>query len=67
MQDLELQHKVNQSKPKQSFDVTTHIRLVHPFQEKEVDKYFMHFEKVAENLKWPLKKSIRHSFYKVYS
>ena len=30
-----------------------HIRLVPPFQEKEVDKYFLHFEKVAENLKWP--------------
>ena len=27
--------------------------LVPPFQEKEVDKYFLHFEKVAENLNWP--------------
>ena len=35
------------------FDVTKHIRLVPLFQEKEVDKYFLHFEKVAENLKWP--------------
>ena len=35
------------------FDVTKHIRLVPSFQEKEVDKYFLHFEKVAENLKWP--------------
>ena len=35
------------------FDVTKHIRLVPPFQEKEVDKFFLHFEKVAENLKWP--------------
>ena len=35
------------------FDVTKHIRLVSPFQEKEIDKYFLHFEKVAENLKWP--------------
>ena len=35
------------------FDVTKHIRHVPPFQEKEVDKYFLHFEKVAENLKWP--------------
>ena len=35
------------------YDVTKHIRLVPPFQEKEVDKYFLHFEKVAENLKWP--------------
>ena len=35
------------------FDVTKHIRLVPPFQEEEVDKYFLHFEKDAENLKWP--------------
>ena len=34
-----------------NFDVTKHIRLVPPFQEKEVDKYLLHFEKVAENLK----------------
>ena len=53
MQELELQRKANQSKPKQTFHVTKHIRLVPPFAEKEVDKYFMHFEKVAENLKWP--------------
>ena len=49
MKELELQEK---TKPKilpldtsKTFDVT--------FQEKEVDKYFLHFEKVAENLKWP--------------
>ena len=35
------------------FDATKHIRLVPKFQEKEVDKYFMHFEKVATNLKRP--------------
>ena len=55
MKELEMQDKV---KPKPSdlgthFYVTKHIRLVPPFQEKEVDKYFLHFEKVAENLKWP--------------
>ena len=56
MKELELQEKI---KPKtlpldtsKTFDVTKHIRLVPPFQEKEVDKYFLHFEKVAENLKW---------------
>ena len=38
--------------PSKVFDVTKHIRLFPPFQEKEVDKYFLHFE-VAENLKWP--------------
>ena len=57
MKELELQEK---TKPKilpldtsKTFDVTKHIQLVPPFQEKEVDKYFLHFEKVAENLKWP--------------
>ena len=57
MKKLELKGK-SKSKPLpldsgKSFDVTKHIRLVPPFQEKEVDKYVLHFEKVAENLKWP--------------
>ena len=55
MKEIEMQDKV---KPKPldlgtHFDVIKHIRFVPPFQEKEVDKYFLHFEKVAENLKWP--------------
>ena len=32
------------------FDPARNIRLVPPFQEKEVDKYFAHFEKVADSL-----------------
>ena len=55
IKELEMQDKVK-TKPVDlgtHFDVTKHIRLVPPFQEKEVDKYFLHFEKVAENLKWP--------------
>ena len=57
MKEFELEGK-SKSKPltldsSKSFDVTQHIRLVPPFQEKEVDKYILHFEKVAENLKWP--------------
>ena len=35
------------------FDPARNIRLVPPFQEKEVDKYFAHFEKVADSLSWP--------------
>ena len=35
------------------FDVTKHINFVPPFQQADVDKYFLHFEKVAGNLKWP--------------
>ena len=55
IKEIEMQDKVK-TKPLDlgtHFDVTKHIRLVPPFQEKEVDKYFLHFEKVAENLKWP--------------
>ena len=55
MMEIEMQESANQ--PKQeieyNFDVTKYIRLVPPFQEKEVDKYLLHFEKVAENLNWP--------------
>ena len=55
MKQLEMQDKVKTKQLDLSthFDVTKHIRLVPPFKEKEVDKYFLHFEKVAENLKWP--------------
>ena len=55
MKELEMQDKIK-TKPFElgtHFDVTKDIRLVPPFQEKEVDKYFLHFEKVAEKLKWP--------------
>ena len=55
MREIEMQERANQPKQKieYNFDVTKHIRLVPHFQEKEVDKYFLHFEKVAENLNWP--------------
>ena len=35
------------------FDFSKHIRLVLPFQQKKVDKYFIHFEKIASSLEWP--------------
>ena len=56
MKELEMQNKMVKPQPLDfgvHFDVTKHIKLFPPFQEKEVDKYFLHFEKVAENLKWP--------------
>ena len=55
MSEIEIQERANlpRQKIEYNFDVTKHIRLVPPFQEKEVDKYFLHFEKVAENLNWP--------------
>ena len=56
MKELEMQNMTVKRQPLDygaHFDVTKHIRLVPPFQEKDVDKYFLHFEKVAKNLKWP--------------
>ena len=35
------------------FDVSKQIRFVPSFQETEVDKYFLHFEKIASSLEWP--------------
>ena len=37
----------------EKFDMSKHIRFVPPFQVSEVDKYFLHFEKVASGLEWP--------------
>ena len=55
MTEIEMQERANQPKQKieYNFDVTKHIRLFPPFQDKVVDKYFLHFEKVSENLNWP--------------
>jgi hypothetical protein len=39
--------------PQSGFDATKYIRLVPHFQEKDVDKYFVHFEKIATSLNWP--------------
>uniref|UniRef100_UPI00358F918B uncharacterized protein n=1 Tax=Myxine glutinosa TaxID=7769 RepID=UPI00358F918B len=36
-----------------TWDVGRHVRLVLPFNEKEVAKFFSHFEKVAQLLQWP--------------
>uniref|UniRef100_UPI00358E9E25 uncharacterized protein n=1 Tax=Myxine glutinosa TaxID=7769 RepID=UPI00358E9E25 len=36
-----------------TWDVGRHVRLVPPFSEKEVAKFFPHFEKVARQLNWP--------------
>ena len=35
------------------FDITEYLELVFPFQEADADKCFLHFKKVAGNLKWP--------------
>ena len=40
------------SKPS-GFDISKHVRFVPPFQERGIDKYFLHFKKVATSLEWP--------------
>merc|ERR1711879_70267 len=47
------QQPLNPHDHRHQFDVSKHIRLVPKFNEKSVDKYFLQFEKVAENLSWP--------------
>ena len=36
-----------------AFDISRNIKLVPPFKDTDVDKYFLHFEKVADSLHWP--------------
>ena len=38
------------------FDASKYVKFVPPFIEKEIDKYFLLFEKVAKDLNWPLDK-----------
>ena len=45
----------NSSDSSQKFDAAKNIRLVPQFQETEVDKFFTHFEKIAQTLEWPKK------------
>ena len=36
-----------------TFDICKSVRMVPPFSEQEVDRYFPFFERVATSLKWP--------------
>lgn len=51
--DKEKLEKYGSSDSSNTFDATNNIRLVPKFTEKEVDKFFLHFEKVATTMKWP--------------
>ena len=53
LKKLETESKVSHTDSEYKFDVTKFIRLVPPFQERDVDQYFLHFEKIANSLKWP--------------
>ncbi|KAJ8040053.1 hypothetical protein HOLleu_14244 [Holothuria leucospilota] len=35
------------------FDISKHVKFVPKFQEDNVEKFFNHFEKLSEQLKWP--------------
>ena len=52
MRALELNaHRIaNEESIATKFDLSKNTQ---PFNESEVDKYFQHFERVAQNLKWP--------------
>jgi len=59
-QELALQLKIKElgatassSSKSEKYDMSKQIRFVSPFQDTEVDKYFLHFEKVASSLGWP--------------
>ena len=59
MKELELKGKdvLENKEPhtavaKEDFDFTRHVKMVPSFQEHEVEKFFLHFEKIAANLHW---------------
>lgn len=56
LKELELQAPSPQvGGPQSDFDINKCIRMVPPFNAKDVDKYFILFERIADTLKWPRK------------
>ena len=53
--DRVMKEKLEQSKL-EHFDASKYVKFVPPFIEKDVNKYFLLFEKVAKDLNWPLDK-----------
>ncbi len=51
--DLASDRHDSTSQANSKFNILGNIKLVPPFSEKVVDKYFIMFEKVAENSRWP--------------
>ena len=45
-------HNVND----RHFDVVKYAMMVPPFEEEGVEKYFPHFEKLAQSMEWPREK-----------
>ncbi|XP_072922009.1 uncharacterized protein [Hemitrygon akajei] len=53
MEKLRQEQRVQGSDREERFNVSRELRLVPPFEETDVDSYFLLFEKVAVNQKWP--------------
>ena len=53
LKELEVPTSSLRSSTEPPFDISKQIQFVPPFKEKEVDKYFLLFEKVATSLEWP--------------
>ncbi|KAK0147815.1 hypothetical protein N1851_012505 [Merluccius polli] len=53
LKELEIKAWESNLVPADHFDVIRNLRLVPPFNEREVDKFFAHFERVATVMKWP--------------
>ena len=54
LKELELEGKRMHEKEKsECYEIGRYIKLVPQFNESDIDKYFLHFEKVAETCKWP--------------
>lgn len=49
----ELRIKSTSHSGSKGFDLARHSRLVPPFNEKEVDDYFILFERLADTMEWP--------------
>ena len=52
LRELEIEHNTS-AITQHEFDVSKYVKLVPHFNEKDVENYFLHFEKIAINLKWP--------------
>jgi len=65
IKELELAGAIASSATKaEKFDMSKYIRFVLPFQDTEIDKYFLHFEKVASSLESVAQRSVDTAFAK---
>ena len=52
MEKLRQERRAQGPDREERFNVSREFRLVPPFEEKDLDSYFLHFEKVAVSQKW---------------